>query len=223
MRPLLRSALAILAYLLTTAGAGAAGAVSTVADEAPDASWRFRVFLDDREIGFHYFFLREDGATQKLRSVADFEYRLMFLKLYDYEHENLETWSGNCLQSVESHTDANGEPFAVRGRQDDGGFRVSGSEGQATLPGCVMSFAYWNPAFLQQERLLNTQDGTFEEVRVSPPVQESVEVRGQQQPAWRYRLEAGDLSLDLWYSLDREWLALESEVQGGRTLRYELM
>ena len=36
-----------------------------------------------------------------------------------------------------------------------------------------------------------------------------------------FRLEAGDLRLELWYSEDKEWLALESEVAGGRTLRYE--
>jgi hypothetical protein len=29
------------------------------------------------------------------------------------------------------------------------------------------------------------------------------------------------MQLDLWYSDEQEWLALESEVEGGRTLRYE--
>ena len=47
--------------------------------------------------------------------------------------------------------------------------------------------------------------------------------RGEQRAAYRYRLAAGELRLDLWYSADREWLALESEVRGGRKLRYELM
>jgi hypothetical protein len=86
-----------------------------------------------------------------------------------------------------------------------------------------MSFAYWNPAFLQQARLLNTQDGEFLDVEVSQPVGESLQVRGEQRAAYRYRLAAGELRLDLWYSPDHEWLALESEVRGGRKLRYELM
>ena len=34
---------------------------------------------------------------------------------------------------------------------------------------------------------------------------------------------AGALDLDLWYSTKNEWLALESEVKGGRILRYERM
>ena len=58
-------------------------------------------------------------------------------------------------------------------------------------------------------------------VRVSPPVREDLVVNGVAVPSYRYRLEAGELQLDLWYSDQDEWLALESEVAGGRTLRYE--
>lgn len=192
------------------------------AAEADDA-WRFRVYLDDREIGYHHFYLDREGDTRQLRSVAEFEYKLLFVKLYDYEHENLETWSGDCLYRIKSRTDANGTPYAVEGERAPGGFRVDGSAGEQTLPDCVMSFAYWNPAFLRQDRLLNTQNGEFLEVEVSEPVTEALNVRGQSRPALRYRVEAGDLSLDLWYSTDNEWLALESDVGGGRTLRYELM
>ena len=145
------------------------------------------------------------------------------MKLFHYEHRNREVWSGDCLQSIESSTDSNGEPYRVRGWQEEGVFRVDGTAGETKLPGCVMSFAYWNPAFLDQGRLLNTQDGEILDVEVSSPVVEPLEVRGEQLPAYRYRLEAGELRLDLWYSADREWLALESEVQGGRMLRYELL
>jgi len=86
-----------------------------------------------------------------------------------------------------------------------------------------MSFAYWNPAFLDQGQLLNMQSGEFLDVEISPPVAEPLTVRGELQPAYRYRLEAGELQLDLWYSTNKQWLALESVVRGGRKLRYELL
>jgi len=197
---------------------------STDADSAaPEDAWRFRVYLDDREIGYHHFYLDESGPERALLSEANFEYRLMFVKLFHYEHRNREIWNGNCLQRFESRTDANGQPYQVRGELESGRFRVDGTAGEANLPECVMSFAYWNPAFLQQGRLLNTQNGEYLDVEISPPVPEPVEVRGQQLPAYRYRLEAGDIRLELWYSTNNEWLALESEVEGGRTLRYELL
>jgi hypothetical protein len=186
-------------------------------------AWQFRVYLDDREIGYHHFYLAENGDVKQLRSVASFEYKLLFVKLFHYEHKNLETWSGDCLQSIDSQTDANGKPFSVDGRRSDGQFLVNATAGDATLPECVMTFAYWNPAFLDQQRLLNTQDGEFLDVEISNPVFEELEVQGQARPSYRYRLAAGALNLDLWYSTENEWLALESEVQGGRKLRYELM
>ena len=204
--------------------ASPAAAEVTFAEEADAArAWRFRVFLDDREIGYHHFYVAGSGDARQLRSVASFEYRLMFVRLFHYEHENRETWRGDCLQSIESRTDANGKAFEVRGRNRDGQFRVAGSEGDAVLPDCVMSFAYWNPALLDQAQLLNAQNGELVEVEVSRPIFEKLEVRGERRPSYRYRLAAGPLNLDLWYSTDDEWLALESEVRGGRKLRYELM
>ena len=207
------------------APAQAAGAVGPAASEAGAAAdaWRFRVYLDDREIGYHNFYLQRSGDRSVLRSEANFEYRLMFVKLFHYEHENRETWSGDCLHSIESRTDSNGEAFHVDGRAETGHFRVDATAGQSELPECVMSFAYWNPAFLGQGRLLNTQNGEFLDVHITPPVPDSLRVRGETQAAYRYHLEAGELRLDLWYSTEQEWLALESEVRGGRKLRYELL
>ena len=196
----------------------------TVTEEFSSASaWRFKVFLDDKEIGYHNFHVAEHKGMKQLKSVANFEYKLLFVRLFHYEHENSEIWMGDCLQSVNSRTDANGEPFRVDGRREAGQFRVDSSGGEASLPECVMSFAYWNPKFLEQSSLLNTQDGEFLEVDISTPVFEELEVLGEPRPSYRYRLAAGALNLDLWYSTNNEWLALESEVQGGRTLRYERM
>jgi len=86
-----------------------------------------------------------------------------------------------------------------------------------------MSFAFWNPKALEQANLLNAQDGELLEVEISNPVFEELEVLGESRPSYRYRLAAGALNLDLWYSTNNEWLALESEVRAGRILRYERM
>ena len=191
-----------------------------ITEAASGNAWKFTVYLDDREIGFHHFYLAESGATRQLKSIASFEYRLMMIPLFRYEHENNEIWSGNCLQSINSRTDSNGETFRVDGRRSAGEFRVSATSGEESLPECVMSFAYWNPSFLEQTTLLNTQDGEFLDVAISEPTLEELDMQGEKRPAYRYRLKAEALELDLWYSPDREWLALESEVRGGRKLRY---
>jgi hypothetical protein len=212
-------------FAVTVRVATATGAADAQQQYISDASheWRFRVYLDDKEIGYHNFYLKENGGMQIVRSVAEFEYKLLFVRLYQYEHRNDEHWQGDCLQSIESRTDANGKPFSVSGRIQSGTFIVRGDKGKAELPSCVMTFAYWNPRFLEQKQLLNSQNGEYLEVEISPPVMESLDVRGEQQTAWRYSLAAGQLQLDLWYSRDRQWLGLESTTESGRVLRYELL
>ena len=61
------------------------------------------------------------------------------------------------------------------------------------------------------------------DVQVSEPVRDEIEVRGVTQSAVRYRLEAGDMNIELWYSESHEWLALETDARGGRRLRYVLI
>lgn len=190
---------------------------------AADQEWRFRVFLDDKEIGYHDFVLEEVDDQLRLQSEANFEYKLMFVKLYGYEHENTETWDDGCLTGIESKTDANGKPFQVSGSLEGNRFVLNGADGEVVLPSCSMSFAYWNPSFLKQERLINTQNGEVLEVEVSEPERVEIEVRGILQPALRYRLGAGEMKIELWYSENHEWLALETEARGGRRLRYQLL
>ena len=156
-----------------------------------DQEWRFQVYLDDKKIGTHDFVLQQLDNQRKLLSEANFEYRLMFVKLYGYEHENTETWSGDCLTGIESKTDANGKPFQVSGSLQGDRFVLSGTAGEAELPSCSMSFAYWNPVFLQQKRLINVQNGEVLDIEVSEPELVQIEVRGEMQPAYRYFLDAG--------------------------------
>jgi len=190
---------------------------------AADQEWRFQVYLDDKKIGTHDFVLQELNDQRNLLSEASFEYRLLFVKLYGYEHENTETWVGDCLTGIESTTDANGKSFQVSGSLQGDRFVLNGTAGEAELPSCSMSFAYWNPVFLQQDRLINVQNGEFLDIEVSEPELVQIEVRGVMQPAYRYMLGAGELKIELWYSENNEWLALETEARGGRRLRYQLL
>jgi hypothetical protein len=103
----------------------------------------------------------------------------------------------------------------------DDAMMVAGPGGEARLPGCVMSFAYWDPRILGATRLLNSQTGELMPVSVVERGTERVNVAGRNVAATRHRLSAPDLQIDLWYA-DGRWVALEAPTPGGRTLRYEL-
>jgi len=197
--------------------------LSTSATASTSAGeWRFRVFLDDAEIGYHHFRLLGQAPEQQLESEARYTVKFLYITVYRYAHESRERWQGNCLKQVEANTEDNGKTLAVRGTQAGDRFVVTGTGGQATLPACVMTFAYWNPNLLGQSRLLNVQTGQYLAVQVRLLGEETLTVRGGAQRALRYALETGDFRIDLWYSPNKDWLALESNTEGGRKLRYQI-
>jgi hypothetical protein len=181
--------------------------------------WRFDVFLGDKPIGTQVFQVTGEGARQRVRTEARFDVNILFVNAYSYRHRNEEVWERGCLASIESTTDDNGKPYRLRGTSGSNGFAIETRANRATLPECVRTFAYWNPDYLKAQRLLNAQTGEYEDVTLRPLGEETLEVRGEKRSAHRYALEGPRLRIDLWYSPENDWLALETK-KGGRTLRY---
>ncbi|MFM8330918.1 MAG: DUF6134 family protein [Candidatus Methylumidiphilus sp.] len=188
----------------------------------PDDAWNFKVYLDDKPVGEHSFRIAGENGARTLQSKAHFAVDVFIFNAYDYRHESNEQWQGDCLTSIHSSTDDNGEKFSVNGSGDATGLKISTAKTQATLPGCVMTFAYWNPRMLEQKRLINPQNGEYVNVSIETLGQESVNVAGKPQEAWRYRMKTDKFLIDLWYSADRRWLALDSTLENGRVLHYRI-
>ncbi len=216
-----RLSLALLVATTSVTLAAGATPLSASRDRSVD-EWRFRVYLDDSEIGYHNFVLSEEDGRRRVLTEAEFRVRFLFVPVYRYEHVNREVWQGECLEEISSNTDANGEHYRVRGSRSGDGFAVEVQGGHTDVTGCVKTFAYWDPAILDEPALLNSQTGELLPVEVERGALETLTVRGDEIEAQRYRMRAKNLELDLWYSTDQRWVALESTVQGGRKLRYEL-
>lgn len=198
------------------------GALAGAPAAAQARVWDFQVALDDTPIGYHRFTLREQGAVRELKAEARFSVKALFFTAYQYAHDATERWRGNCLDSISTRTDDNGERLAVDAAREGERLAVTTAKGTATLDGCVMSFAYWNPEILRQSRLLNSQTGEYEAVKITALGNASIMVRGAPTAATQYRITGPKNPIDLWYSAADEWLALESTVAGGRRLRYRI-
>ena len=185
--------------------------------------WDFKVYLNDTPVGSHRFTLTEQSSTRELRSEARFDVKFLMINAYTYVHKARECWRGNCLAGIRATTDDNGELTRVEGALDGQGFRLNTNGIRTELPGCIMTFAYWNPDLLAQTRLLNPQTGEYTEVRIDAKGDEQIPVQGRRLSVRRYRLDAGKFQIDLWYGVeDRRWLALDSTLEGGRRLRYRI-
>lgn len=187
-------------------------------------SFTFDVFLDDSKIGYHEFRLVEQAeGKRRLEAEARFDVKFLFINAFRYRHEIEETWSGDCLVDVQARTNSNGKKTEVEGTLTDSGFLVESGDDERKLGDCVMTFAYWNPEFLNADSLLNPQTGEFLDVEIRRLDRDEVKVSGKTYRAECYEITAKATEVRVCYSADdNRWLALESPAKGGRTLRYEL-
>jgi len=204
---------------IAAAGDDDAGAAPVVAMGAAK-TWDFSVTLDGKPIGEHRFNLRATGDERLMQSTsqADFVVTLLGIPVFRYHHHAVEDWRGNCLRGLEASTEENGRTTRVRLRGDE--LAAHGGEGDAS--GCMMSFAYWNPAMLGQTRLINAQTGKTDAVRVVALGSAPIEVRGQQVTGRRWRISGPPEAIDVWYGPKGDWIGLDATVSGGRRLSYRL-
>jgi len=195
---------------------------SAYASKGEDKNWEFKVYLDGDEIGFHNFSVVQKENHQEIYSSARFDVKFLFINAYSYEHDNVEHWRGQCLKSINAVTNDNGDKYNVSGQVDDDQFIVETLQDKNSYDSCIKTFAYWDPDFLTERKLLNSQTGEMIEVKSQFIGNEKMTYKGKATDARRYRLLGENLQIDLWYSDEDQWLALESLTEGGRVVRYAI-
>ena len=185
-----------------------------------EKEWNFRVFLDDREIGTHRVKMTPYEDLKQVSVNADFKVKFLFITAFSYQHHTEEVWQGSCLTDIQSSTNNNGENLFVRKLPDTANFKLVTHQGEQELQGCVRSFAYWDPDLLKADKLLNTQTGEYEAVEVIELGNSTIDIDGKPFEALHYRIAMQDKSVDLWYTYDKQWLALKSETEDGYQISY---
>ncbi|MBF5037969.1 hypothetical protein INP77_00545 [Methylophilus sp. 13] len=186
--------------------------------------WSFEVYLDQQKIGTHTFSLDQN----QLQSRANFKVKVLFINAYRYQHQADEQWQGNCLSQLTAHTEENKEITDVKGAIQNNQFVLEKNGSAQTLPGCIMTFAYWNPEILKQSRLLNPQNAEYLDVTVTDEGSKTIEVKGQTTLTHQYRLNGrlkgkDKLKITLWYDQQQQWVALESITPEGYKIKYKLI
>jgi hypothetical protein len=190
------------------------------ANAGASSSWKFRVMLDDRPIGYHRVKINREQNRKSVHTQANFDVRILFIPVYSYEHETRERWVDNCLVDVSSTTDDNGEDYFINSMQQKQQLVVETRDGTTSLEGCVRTFAYWDVDLLKSDRLLNTQTGEYEDVDITDMGTGVLSFAEKEIEARHFRLVCENMTIDLWYTQDMHWLALESVTDSGAVLRY---
>jgi hypothetical protein len=193
---------------------------ATASSGGRSESWQFRVMLDDTPIGYHKVAIDRIDNRKTVRTQANFDVRILFIPVYSYEHETRERWEDNCLVGIDSKTDDNGDAYFISSQESGDQLALETQDGKTAIDGCVRTFAYWDVELLKSERLLNTQTGEYEPVSVTDLGTGVLSIDDEEIRARHFRLVAADMTIDLWYTNDMHWLALESVTESGAVLRY---
>ena len=170
--------------------------------------WQFTATLDGKPIGTHRFVVDGTAAARSVDSRALFTVRVLGIPVYRYRHEAEERWAGDCLRELRTETDDDGTRQQVAQRFDGD---------------CLMSFAYWNPRLVKQQRLIDPQTGKVETVRFEPLPDATIEVRGQPVRARGWRLQTAQQRIRIWYAADsKRWIGLDADTKGDHQLSYRL-
>lgn len=201
-------------FWLTSASASLGSTNTEVRD------YRFDVYYNGKRIGEHEFLVRRTDQEIRVQSRAQFEFRMLFVPVYRYEHIARERWVAGCLQTLAARTNDNGELFEINMQPQQGELLLSrlapSSATVAVDDPCPASYAYWDLELLRRGELINTQTG---EIMSAKLTDQGVEERDGVL-ARRFTLNAETGTIELWYrESDSRWIALET-VRDGGTLAY---
>ena len=203
-----------------------AGVACHAADDTAKASTRvyaFKAFIDGKPIGEHRFTVATDGAHRKVTSEADFAVKFLGFDAYRYHHHADEQWTGECLSGLMSSTDDDGKAASVRLVKTGDANEITTHAGSKSESGCLMTYAYWNPALRDQKRLLDPQTGQVDAVTVQRAGSGSIPVGGRDVAATDWRISGGESPIDLWISDQGDLVGLDAMVGNGRhKLSYRL-
>ena len=184
---------------------------------AKTETWRFRAFIDKKEVGYHSFKAYYHTSGIRLEGEAKFEYKLLGITLFSYEHAVVEEYDNNyCLQKITSDTQIKDKSLSLQGNLTPQGFAVDAPTNEIHNTQCIVPFAYWAPTFVTQSELLNGQTGELVPVSIYPesPTENAAETS--------YRVETDEMSLAVRYDATGKWISLVSDLPAKRKLIYKL-
>ncbi len=190
------------------------------ANTRSDEKLYFRVFLENKEIGYHRVQLSRTPTGTDVSVEASFDIKVLFFNAFSYRHSAEERWDGTCLQAVSSETDYGGDQLFLRSEKGKSGLKLINQNREVTLPGCVRSYAYWDLDRLRAKRLLNTQTGEYQQAEITYAGVKPLQIGARNLVADCYQLKTEQGTISLWYGEDDRWLGLQTLVKGNRVLSY---
>ncbi len=209
----------LISGLLLPAPAGAAVPVSQGFPSSGTVA--YDVWREGTPIGTHIVEFRRDGDRLIVHTRIRIKVMLLFLTLYRFEHDAEEDWVGGKLVRYTAKTNDNGTDRDVLlervGQQLKGNYNGDPLQ----LPGDMIPGSLWNPATIDQKRLIEPTVGQARTVTIVDRGLEPVTSGSRTIQAHHYSIQ-GQLLREVWYGTDGGVVQAVFLAKDGSPLTFEL-
>ena len=176
---------------------------------------RFKVFMNEQEVGFHHYEIDDTNIVSK----AAYDIRFMFMK-FNYQHESKENYKNQCLFTIESKTNDDGELYKLSGKTTQNKLEIKANEKNLEFKECISTFRYWDKQILNKKKLLNAQNGELLDIESQLINEEALLINNETLNTEHYKLRASlsgkeKFIIHLWYDRNGNWLKLMSPTAIG--------
>jgi hypothetical protein len=215
MRNMIAAGLAALAFAvpISTPAANATGYAARTLN--------FDVTQNGNPFGTHRIVVTPTAEGARVNVAINLRATAGPVTVFSYAHTCTETWRGTALAALDCTTRRGSRSTRVTATTaPNGGLTVAGPSYSGAVAAGVLPSSWWNIAVMRSSRMLNTDNGRVENIRVRTMGRENVTVAGRSVSATRYQL-TGTIVLDAWYDGSDRLVKLGFTTQ-GRRIEYAL-
>ena len=170
----------------------------------------FNVYRNNSLIGYH----KIDFSINENKIIANieikFEVTFLGFVVYDYYHQNEETWINGNLKKLISKTDKNGEVMSCKLEKIENVYNINGTSRKTKTNVFMMPTSYWKKDLVESSlsNTLNTQDCSIINFKINFLGEEKI--YNNNLKTKHYKMEGKeqsgeDVIIDIWYDEDNNW------------------
>ncbi|MGY9003340.1 MAG: DUF6134 family protein [Rhodospirillales bacterium] len=179
----------------------------------------FDVYREDSKAGFHWVKFIKMGERLGVESNFQLKIDFLFFTAFQYDYQSTATWANGQLHRLNATIDDDGELFSVLAVRKSDLFQLNVPDGVVSVDAPLYPTNHWNPAVVEQVRVLNTLTGKINNVQIKAQNKESVLTENGTIEATRYAY-SGDLETEVWYDDAGRWVKMRFKARDGSTINY---
>ncbi len=180
----------------------------------------FDVTQNGSPFGTHRITVRPSGDTTSVSVAISLRATAGPITLFSYNHTCTEAWQAEALQSLDCTTRRGGRTTRVTAQAGADGIRVTGPRFTGVAPANLLPSSWWNVGLTSATRMINTENGRLEPIRVRNMGSQAVTVGARSVQATHFQI-AGSIVLDAWYDASGRLVRMAFTAQ-GRRIEYRL-